>query len=197
MATDWLVYWLLGPIGLGLIGLVLLASFTIWQSALGKSRPGVGAKPLALGYAAATLGLAIGSLVSSYAEFSERARLGLLGELQRWEVVPGWTIYNMVISLVFVLPLLAFVCAPACASLLRRRRLSVPTILASATALWLAVATVFWAIPTNHWERTHRLEHFQRLLGEFSYGIVLIVLPFMFSVHAATRTYRRSPVQAP
>jgi hypothetical protein len=43
--TDWLVYWLLGPIGLGLIGLAILVSFVIWRSVLsGAFGAGIGSQ---------------------------------------------------------------------------------------------------------------------------------------------------------
>lgn len=191
MATDWLFYWMTRPSGLALIGLAVLVPFIFWRLLLGNAFAGVGFAPLAVAYACAALGLLLVNFGTSYVEFSSRASAGLLQEAQRWSIVPGWTIYSAMISLIYVLPLLAIVAVPLAALLLRARKLKYLNIAIAAVTLWLGLAVLAWFSPINEWQRTHRIASFVGLLRELLPGIVLVAVPFFLGVHGLTRSARR------
>ncbi|MBV8034944.1 MAG: hypothetical protein JOY88_07750 [Pelomonas sp.] len=95
------------------------------------------------------IGLAVISFGSAYFEFSNRVASGALKEAERWTIVPGWSIYLAVLSLLFVLPLIALVGVPLSALLLRLRRLTYPVIAGGTTAFWLALSCLLWMFPSN------------------------------------------------
>ena len=190
MPSDWLFYWLTRPGGLLLIGMAIGVPFLVWRMTLGPKYAPIGSKPLALAYLYAGIGLVTMAFGASYSEFSDRVAGGLLPEAQRWSIVPGWTIYMTVLSLVLVLPLLGLIAVPVGASLLKRARLTLRNIGFCALVAWLALASLFWALPGNEWQRTHRLESFLTSSKGLLPGIFLVALPFMLGIYNGARSYR-------
>lgn len=141
--TDILIYRMMQPSGLAILGFATVIPFIFWRVPLGKSFSGVGFVPLAVGYASAALGLLIVAFTSSYFDFSKRVSIGLLQEGVRWSIVPGWTIYLALLMLVVVLPLLAAVGVPLAVLLIRRRMLNFSSIAVVAITIWLGLTVVF------------------------------------------------------
>jgi hypothetical protein len=185
MATDWLVYYMMQPLGLTLIGLAIAIPFVFWRLVLGNAFARAGFTPLVVAYTCVAFGLLVANLMSSYLDFSRRVSIGLLEESQRWSLIPGWTIYGAVISLIFLLPLLAIVGVPLCALLLRMQRLTYVNIAVAAIALWLLLALVGWAVPRNS-------VSFTGWLIELLPSIVLIVVPFFVGVRGSLPSPRRA-----
>jgi len=182
VATDWLVYYMMQPAGLMLVGLAIAIPFVFWRLILGNTFAGVGFTPLVIAYTSALLGVLVANFMSSYLDFSHRVAIGLLEEGQRWSLVPGWTIYRAVLSLIFLLPLLAIVGVPLSAVLLRKQRLTYASIAAMAVALWLVLALVGWAMPNK--------VSFFDWLRELLPGIVLVVVPFFVGIRVSLRSPR-------
>jgi hypothetical protein len=157
---------------------------------LGPAFTEIGIKPLAFGYLCAALGLVLISFIACSIEFSSRAAGGLLQETQRWSIVPGWTFYVAILSLIFVLPLLGLVGVPVAAAFLKRRLLTPRNIAVFVLVLWLVLTILGWALPGNEWQRTHRLESFMMGAKDLLPGILFIALPFMFAIHSRSRAYR-------
>ena len=192
MALDWLFYWMTQPLGLAAVAFAVALPFIVWRLVLGQTFRHIGFKPLAAAYALAALGLLVVNFVSSHIEFSARVADNRLQEAQRWAIVPGWTIYGTVISLLYVLPLLGLVAVPVSALLLKLRRLSLKTIGMAVLASWLTLVLIAWSIPTDDWDRGHRLESLTLWLTELAPGVWLVALPFLLGVHLASRAYRRT-----
>jgi hypothetical protein len=190
MATDFLVYWMMQPFGLTLVGLSVAIPFLLWWLVLGKAFATVGFKPLVAGCACAAIGLLIVNFSSAYADFSARVARGLLEEGQRWALVPGWTLYTSVLSLILVIPLMALG-APYAALLIRLRKLNFVVVALSLLGLWLALSLVLWAMPFNEWHRTHRAESLIRWLREFLPGILLVAVPFLLGIYGVFRSAHR------
>ncbi|MDP1740046.1 hypothetical protein [Polaromonas sp.] len=192
MALDWLFYWMTQPAGLALIAVAVALPFIVWRIVLGQAFRRIGFKPLLAAYALAAVGLLVANFSSAYIEFSARVADKLLTEAQRWDTLPGWTIFRLFIALVFVLPLLGLVGVPVAALLLKLRRLTVKTMVAAVLASWLTLVLVAWAIPTNDWDRDHRLESLTMWLTELAPGVLLVGLPFLLGVYLASRSYRHA-----
>ncbi|MDP1954599.1 MAG: hypothetical protein Q8M51_00560 [Polaromonas sp.] len=192
MALDWLFYWMTQPAGLALIAVAVALPFIVWRIVLGQAFRRIGFKPLLAAYALAAVGLLVANFSSAYIEFSARVADKLLTEAQRWDTLPGWTIFRLFIALVFVLPLLGLVGVPVAALLLKLRRLTVKTMVAAVLASWLTLVLVAWAIPTNDWDRDHRLESLTMWLTELAPGVLLVGLPFLLGVYFASRPYRHA-----
>lgn len=192
MALDWLFYWMTEPLGLAAIALAIALPFVLWRVVLGQTFRHIGFKPLLAAYALAALGLLTVNFATAHIEFSSRVADKLLQEAQRWSLVPGWTVYGAVISLLFVLPLLGLVAVPVSALLLRLRRLSLTTIGIAVLASWLTLVLIAWSIPSDDWDRDHRLESLTLWLTELAPGVVLVALPFLLGVYLASRFYRHA-----
>lgn len=192
MALDWLFYWMTQPAGLALIAVAVALPFIVWRIVLGQAFRRIGFKPLLAAYALAAVGLLVANFSSAHIEFSARVADKLLTEAQRWDTLPGWTIFRLFIALVFVLPLLGLVGVPVAALLLKLRRLTVKTMVAAVLASWLTLVLVAWAIPTNDWDRDHRLESLTMWLTELAPGVLLVGLPFLLGVYLASRSYRHA-----
>ncbi|WP_425260351.1 hypothetical protein ACPOLB_05715 [Rubrivivax sp. RP6-9] len=192
MATDWLVYWMTRPEGLALIALAVAVPFAIWRMILGPRFVSVGFAPLATGYALAGVGLALTTLISSHVEFTSRVSTGALVESDRWSIVPGWSFYFVVLSLILVLPLLGLIGTPASAWLLRKRCLSHRSIAGALVGVWLVVAALAWLTPSNEWHRTHKLESLGMWLSTVGASVVAVGLPFVYGIYLVARRRERS-----
>jgi hypothetical protein len=190
MPTDWLFYWMTLPLGLAIIGGAILLPFGFWRSILGSTYSHIGIRPYIAGYVASLIGLMLLSFTSSYLEFSGRAAAGILNESQRWTIVPGWTIYIGVLSLIFVLPLLGLIGVPVSAFLLKRRLLNFRNIALILALLWLTLTCQSWAFPSNEWHRTHRLLSFTSTLTSLIPGIALVAFPFLLGIYGTAHRYR-------
>lgn len=175
--------------GLALIALAIALPFIVWRIVLGPTYRRIGFKPLVAAYALAAVGLLALNFVLSHMEFSARVVDNLLPEARRWATVPGWTLYTSMLSLVVVLPLLGLVGVPVAALLLRARRLSVKTMGLAVVASWLTLVLVAWSIPSDDWDRGHRLESLMMWLAELAPGVVLVAFPFLLGVYFASRAY--------
>jgi hypothetical protein len=195
MATDWLFYWMTQPSGLVLIGLAILVPFILWRLVLGRAFAAVGFLPPVVAYACAATGLLIVCFASAYLDFSGRVASGLLEEAQRWSIVPGWTIYSVVLYLIYVLPILGLVGVPLSALLLRTDNLTWVTIGVAIVVLWLALAVLSWAFPLNDWHRTHRFASLMGWLAELFPGVMTIGVPFLAGVYLTARRARREAIQ--
>lgn len=191
MPTDWIFYWMTLPLGIAVIGGVAALPFGLWRSLLGSTYSKIGVRPYIVGYFSSLIGLLLLSFVSSYFEFSGRVASNLLNEGQRWSIVPGWTIYMAVLSLIFVLPLLGLVGVPISAILIKLGKFDFRHIIATLVIFWLALVVLVWIFPGNEWHRTHRLESFtSTLTGSFP-AIGLVAFPFTVGIYWATRRNRR------
>ncbi len=101
MATDFLVYYTTGSAGILLAFFTLGGALLIWRSLLGKRFSDLGGMPLVVAYGAAIAGLAMLCFVSSYLDFSDRVSRGVFSEPQRWSVVPGRTLYLVLLTSCF------------------------------------------------------------------------------------------------
>ena len=192
MPTDWLFYWMVQPYGLALVALAIAIPFVFWRLVLGGVFSSVGFKPLVAGYVAALVGLLLHSFLSSYIEFTARVAGGILPETDRWSIVPGWTIYLGVLSLVVVLPILGVIGAPWSAALVKRSWLGYRSIFTTVFVVWLSLALIMWLLPGNEWHRTHRLESFTMWLKELLPGTLLIGLSFLFAILWRYRSGRKT-----
>ena len=193
MPTDWLFYWLTQPMGLLVIGLAVAIPFVIWRVVLGKAYAHVGFSALIAGYACAMAGLVVFSFMSAYVDFSSRVAEGILQEAQRGSLVARWSVSMVVISLVFVLPLVGLLGVPLAAVLLKRRRLNYTTIAVAAALLWVSLAGLLWAVPSNEWHRMHRLESLMMWLEDLLPAVLLIAMPFLLGIFWVSRPYREAP----
>jgi len=190
MATDWLVYWLISPLGAILFAAAVGLPIIMWRLTLGSDFAAIGSKPLALGYLYAGIGLTGVNFVACYMDFSSRVASGILAESQRWSVVPGWTLYSTILTLVIVLPLLGVVGVPVVASVLKRALLTPGNIAIFTLTVWLALSGLGWCFPGNEWHRAHRLESFLMWLQNLLPGTLFIALPFMLAIYHGSRSYR-------
>ncbi len=195
MPTDWLFYWMILPTGLAVITVAVVLPFFIWRLVLSSSFASVGFVPLAAAYVLAAVGLLTANFISSHLEFSARVAQNLLPEAQRWTTVTGWAIYVSVLSLLLVLPLLGLVAVPAAAWLLKLRRMSLKTIAVGVLGVWLSLALIAWALPSNEWHRTHRLESLGTWLTALAPPVALVGFPFLLGIHIAARRYRNAEAQ--
>ena len=182
MAPDYLFYWMTLPAGLLLIGVAAGLPFFLWRKLLQESFSQYGFTPLALAYFAAAVGLVVNNFAFSYLEFSSRVAKDMLQEAERWSTVPGWTIYTSVLALIIVLPLLGLVAVPASAYLLKLRKLNLFTISLGILTAWLMLCLFFWALPSNDWHKTHRLESLLMILKEFFFSFAVIGGSFLLSI---------------
>jgi hypothetical protein len=187
MPTDFLFYWMTGPAGLTIIGLALAAPFVLWRLVLGAEFRPIGFGPLVLAYACTAVGYLALMFASAYADFSARVARGILAEEQRWSIVPGWTIYTLVLFLIVLLPFLTLA-APYAALLLRLRVLKWSSIIASAVGLWIALGLLMWLITLAG--KPVEAELLIVWLRELLPGIVLVVLPFLMGVYLAAPSSR-------
>jgi hypothetical protein len=190
MPTDWLFYSMTLPLSIAAIIGVAALPFGLWRSLLGTAYSTIGARPYIVGYVSSLIGLLLLSFVSSYFGFNGRVAGSLLSETQRWTVVPGWTIYIAVLSLIFVLPLLGLVGVPVSAFLLKRGRFDFRYIISTLAIFWLMFAFLVWLFPSNEWHRTHRLESFMSILRSILPGMVLVAFPFAVGIRWATHRNR-------
>lgn len=190
MASDGLFYLMTQPYGLGFIVLAIVIPFLFWRQVLGIAFPVIGFKPLAAGYVAALFGLLAQSFLFSYIEFSTRVSNGILAEVQRWLIVPNWTIYIGVLSLVFVLPILGVIGVPWSAMLVKRNRLGYRNIFAALLLVWISLALLVWLLPSNEWHRTHRLQSLFLGLKDLAPSFLLVGLPFLSAIFFVARSGR-------
>jgi hypothetical protein len=177
------------------MGAILLAAalglpFLLWRLTLGSEFAAIGSKPLALAYLYAGIGLTGMNFVGCDMDFSGRAASGILAESQRWSVVPGWTLYVTILALVIVLPLLGVVGVAVAASVLKRGLLTPRNIAVFTLAVWLALSSFGWLLPTNEWHRAHRFGSFLMWLKNLLPGTLFIALPFMLAIYQGSRSYR-------
>lgn len=187
MASDGLFLALTHPIGLVIVALAILIPCLLWAQALRTSGLPSRRRIIAVSYLAALAGLLVSCSMSSYLEFSSRVSAGILEESQRWSVVPGWTLYMSVLSLLVVLPLLAFIGVPVSAVLLRRNRFSVPASLGALCASFMGVVVFLWLLPSNEWHRTHRFESLLMIAQELSSGFILVGGAFLAALLVQVR----------
>lgn len=190
MPSDWLFHFMTRPSGLAAIAAAVALPFAIWVAVLGKSHAFVGIQPLVFAYLLAAVGLIFFNFGYSYIEFNSRVSSSVLPESERWAIVPGWTIYSFVLSLVVALPLLGFVGVPLAALLLRAQKLSLMVIVGSLVAFWLAMSSLAWAFPTNEWHRMNRLDSMLMFLSSFAAPVAFVGAPFLGSIYFATRARR-------
>lgn len=191
--TDWLLYEMTRPTGLVLIGLAIAIPFLFWRLVLGDAFAAVGFTPLVVAYACAALGLLVGNFWSSYDDFSHRVSIGVLQEAKRWSIVPGWTVYGWVISLIFALPLVAIVGAPLSGLLLRMQRLTYASIAVTASALWLGLALIGWTVGLlSGGVSAHRPDSFTEWLIGLLPGIVFGPVAFLVGIRLPLRSVRRA-----
>jgi hypothetical protein len=183
MPTDFLFYWMTGPAGFGIIGFALAVPFVLWRLVLGKGFRPIGFGPLFLAYACTALGYFALIFVSAYADFSARVARGLLAEEQRWSILPGWTVYTLVLFLILLLPFLTLA-APYAALLLRLRILKWSSIIASALGLWVALGLLMWLI-TFIGNPQHEPDLLIVWLRELLPGIAFVVVPFLLGIYLA------------
>ena len=181
MPTDWLFYWMTLPTGLVAIGAAIALPFFLWRAVLGRSFSQYGYLPLAFAYLAAGTGLLLTNFIGSHIEFSARVAKNVLPEVQRWSIVPGWTIYTSVLALVIVLPLIGLVAVPATALLLKKQKLNIKSISVVLVLTWLALALAGWAVPTNNWHEAHRLQSLVMWLTELIQPIAFVAGAFLLA----------------
>src|SRR5262245_32949219 len=188
MATDGVVYLMLGPYGLLLAFFTLGGALVIWRGLLGETFAELGLLPLAVAYASALAGLSALSFAFSYLQFSDLVARGLFSESQRWSVVPGKFLYAVLFHLWIVLPSLTLVCVPPAAMLIRRRRFGSLAVGMIALALWVAPSVALYAVAEKtEWERTHFFEQVASVLIGILPGILLVPVPFFLSLALLTR----------
>lgn len=191
MATDGLFLALVHPIGLVLIAIAIGLPCTLWVRMVRSSQLPHRGRIILMAYAAALSGLLVSSAASSYLEFSSRAASGMLQEAQRWSIVPGWTIYVMVLALLVVLPLLAFVGVPVSAFLVRRSRLSVWTATGALFGAFLLSVLLLWSFPSNEWHRTHRLDSLFLIARELLSAFAIVGGAFAGAILAQVKSAAR------
>ncbi len=192
MPSDWLFYWMTLPSGLAVIAAAVALPFFVWRVILASTFSRIGFLPLAAAYCAAAAGLLSFNFVSSHIEFSARVAKNMLPEAQRWATVTGWTIYTSVLSLILVLPLLGLAAVLASAWLLKARRLTPRVIAAVLVGVWLVLALAAWAVPSNEWHRTHRVESMGMWLTSLAAPTALVGLPFLLAIYRLSRGYREA-----
>jgi hypothetical protein len=174
MPTDFLFYGMTRPAGLTIIGLALAVPFVLWRLVLGEGFRPIGFGPLVLAYACTALGYFVLIFASAYTDFSARVARGLLAEEQRWSIVPGWTIYELVLFLILLLPFLTLA-APYAALLLRLHSLKWSSIIATSLGVWVALGLLMWliALVDKPPELARLIGWFRDLLPGIAFVVVL------------------------
>jgi hypothetical protein len=191
MATDFVVYYTTGFLGLFLVFFAFGGALLIWRSLLGARFSDLGSLPLVVAYGAAIAELAMLCFVSSYLDFSDRVSRGVFSEPQRWSVVPGRTLYLVLLTSWIVLPFLSLVAVPVAAIAIRRQCLHLATVGMVAFVFWITLSLGLFALAEkSEWERTHLAEAIVAVLKGFLPGILLVVVPFFLSLSIFAR-YRQ------
>lgn len=187
MATDWLFYWTTLPFGLIFFGIAVTLPWWLWRWLLGPEYDRIGVMPYAAGYLAALAGLLVVSFGYAYHDFTGLPADGVFAQTRWWTFVPGRGIYMMVLSLLFVLPLLALVGVPVAAVLIRRHWFNFRTVLAVVAIVSSAMTYLVWSTPPNNWSKTHPLEWFTSVLTGLLPGVLMVALPFLLAIQYAVR----------
>lgn len=187
-------YWMTQTSGLAMIAIAVAASFLLWRLVLGRVFGELGFTPLTIGYICATLGLVLlcfgGSIFFFYDDIYEKGSL--------WSLVPGWTRFSTVLSLLVVLPLLELICMPICAILLKRRRFTKKAIGAVVFAVWFGLLGSFLAFLTLLSQKRSLSETVSDPFALIHSVVVasmvafLVCLPFSLGVYFSTRRYRNA-----
>jgi hypothetical protein len=194
MPSDWLFYWITGPLGLLVIGAAIFGPWFLWRWILGEAFVQVGFRPLALAHLAAGLGLILSVFLWSYSEFSKRVSEGLLEESARWTTLLGWTVYGSVLSLILVVPLVGLVGVPLFAALARFNKLSVLSGSLALVSVWLTLSLAFGFSGQNEWHQADRIRAVLMYLGTMIQGVALIGVPFVATLIWNVRRRMRSEV---
>ena len=199
MPTDFLVYGVTQPLGLLLMGSMILVGYGFWRLVLGNRYRDVGMMPFALAYVVAFAGLVIINFWVAYDEYSSRVLRGLLQETERWSHVRGWTLYLVTLWLPFLLLMLAFIGVPLAARLIKSDRFSYKNIAVSAVVFCFGFAVVFWGLVTaiNGWHDPQSPGFFL-IVSETLPGVAFIAVPFLLAVYlASVRKLRAANLQNP
>ncbi len=172
-----------------MIALALAIPFGLWRLVLGGDFRAIGFGPLVLAYACTALGYVIVTFASAYLDFNGRVASGLLAEEQRWSIVPGWTIYTMVLFLTLLLPFL-MLAAPYTALLLRLRMPRWRSIFASALGCWVALSLLMWMITLDG--KPPEVKLLIVWLRELLPAIGFVFVPFLLGIYAAAPSVRAS-----
>jgi hypothetical protein len=181
------------PSSLILLPAALLMSWLIWRGLLAGHYHKLGIAPLLVAYLCALAGLVVGSFWSANDIFSARVIKEALVETQRWSFVPGWTRYQLFFSLIFVLPMLVFICTPAAAWLAKSNRLTFWNIAATFIAFWVASATLLWAFAAIVNRALNPEWFFPILLDAFPH-VGLVTLPFLLGFYWLASRRQRTAV---
>ncbi len=178
MPSDFLYYWLVQPLGIAALIAVVASSFAVWRVVLGPEHHRYGFKPLVVAYSSALCGHTLLNFYFSHQEFNNRVARSVLQEPQRWSIVPGWTLYVGVLTLLLLLPLLLLLSAFA-AALLRSRKLSYRTIALTNLSLAVFISVAMWWFSSGTWLLKDHLELLASTLVSATIVIALTVLPFL------------------
>jgi hypothetical protein len=188
MATDFIVYYTTGWLGLVLAFFTLGGALVIWRALLGDMLSDLGGLPIVVAYGSAIVGLAMLCFVDSCLDFSDRVTRGVFSEPQRWSVVPNWTLYLLLLALWIVLPGLTLVAVPMAAVAIRRRCFRLPIVGLVSLAWWITLSIGLYALAEkSEWQRLHHAEAIVGVLKGFLPGILLVVLPFFLSLSIFAR----------
>lgn len=182
MALDWLFYLMSRPLGITAMAVAVAIPFLLWRTVLGSCYRSIGARPLAMAYLLATVGLLIYCFAWSHSEFSDRVAANVLADERRWATVSGWAVYLAMLSLAIVLPLLGALAVPLSAVLIRAQRFTPMTILVALLCVFALLIGGIWAMPLNEWYSIHGAESLWMLIGELAGPYALVALPFFLGL---------------
>ena len=181
MPTDFLYYWLVQPLGLASLSAITAVSFLAWRLVLGPAYRVYGPKPLAVAYAVAVCGHALLNFYFSNQEFTARVSRNVLEEASRWSIVPGWTLYMSVLTLLLLLPLLVVLSALA-AALLRSRKYSYRVVATISLGFVVLAGVGVWWFSSGSWMLIDHLALLAATLGAAAFAVALTVLPFLAAI---------------
>ena len=187
MPTDYLVYALTQPLGLFLMGSMILVGYGFWRFILGDRYRDVGVMPFGLAYFVAFSGLVVINLWVAYGEYSSRVLKGLLQETERWSHVRGWTLYLVVLWLPVFLLMLALVGVPLAAKLIKVNQFTLRNIAIRIVVFWVGFTVVFWGFITavNGLRDPESPGLFSILMGVLP-SVAFIAAPFLLTIYLAS-----------
>ena len=135
MGADGLAVFMWSPAGIIFAALFIGVPIAVWSSKISRRFPQFGPWQPGGAYAIAGIGLAFFCFDSAYQNFSIQNAMGWLDEGQRWNIVPNWTGFLFLISLVLTLPALALILTPIVATFIMIRRMNLLSVTVTVAAL--------------------------------------------------------------
>ncbi len=183
MALDYIIVLMTNPVS-WLIQIVIIAiSTAACRSVCPDIVSEIGIRRILLGYITALFGLLVYSLWIAIDSAKLKISKGYLGEINFYEVLPGWTLYNFLLFEFVVILMLAIVGLPVLLFLYHRKRASIATFAGVAVVAALLIHGLFFAITfKNDWQRANIYEYYLTSLVDIISAFVIVAVAFSAGV---------------